>query len=98
MNKKKTKKATNKIVAIIIGAFFIIVLGLFIIPIDTARVGECGGTRTIRLSVVNGDFNKFETAKKDAQERRASKAEYLRQHPGMAMGCSLGPVYKLYLI
>jgi hypothetical protein len=67
------------------------------LPIRTVRVGECNGTQSIRLSLVGGDWKKIEAAKKDAQERRAKKAEFLKQHPGFSMGCSAGPTYRLYI-
>lgn len=74
-----------------------VTLLVMFVPIRTVRVGECNGAQSIRLSLVGGDWKKIEAAKKDAQERRAKKAEYIKQHPGFSMGCSVGPTYRLYL-
>lgn len=75
-----------------------VTLLVMFVPISTVYVGECNGAQSIRLSLVGGDWKKIEAAKKDAQERRARKAEFLKQHPGFSMGCSAGPTYRLYIV
>ena len=74
-----------------------VTLLLMFVPISTVHVGECRGSQSIRLSLVGGDWKKIEAAKKDTQERRASKAKYIKEHPGWSMGCSAGPTYRLYI-
>lgn len=96
INKSKPNRKL-KILAITAIAALIISSVLLIIPISTVRVGECGGIKPTRLSLIKGDLNKLEEAKNEAKERRAVKAEVLRKNPGLAIGCSYGPTYQLYL-
>lgn len=98
MSKEIKSYRNYKVITVIFVLLFVVVSGLFMIPVETVRVGECGGAKPIRLSFVNGDVKKLEDAKKEAQDRRERKEEALKRNPGIAMGCSLGPTYQLYVI
>jgi len=75
----------------------LIVLVITLMPIDTARSGECS-VGSSRVSLLFEGREKFDKVKTDYEKNKAEKAEYLRKNPGMSMGCSAGPTYHLYLL
>lgn len=72
------------------------------IPLGTVRFGSCGGLKETRLSVLGGDRQKFEDYKREANEAvlKREQSRKAMQERGFIIeeGCSVGPVYVLYLL
>lgn len=89
------KFATIKFVGGLILLFALIVS--FLIPIETVQVGECKAPYPTRLSLLFDGAKKIEQAKKEVEERKLQREKYEKEHPGVALGCSIGPTYQLHL-
>jgi len=73
-------------------------LAFSFVPIEKVRVGECGN-QTIRVSLMVQGRGQIDQAKSDEKERLLIKEESLKNHPGLAMGCSAGgKTYLVYLL
>lgn len=77
---------------------FVLIFVVRSVPIETVRVGECGVRSPIRVSLLFDGREEIDQAKIEAERRYQQKQEVLRANPGLALGCSPGPVYKLYLL
>ena len=73
-------------------------LAFSFVPIEKVRVGECGN-QTIRISLTQEGGGQIDRAKNEEKERVLKKEELLKNHPGLAMGCSAGgKTYLVYLL
>lgn len=88
----------RKYLLFVLASLAIITFAVALIPIETLETDSCSsGGQTVRLSLLFDGRSRLEQAKLEDKESDRKIDEWHRNNPGFAMGCSIGPVYKLYL-